>query len=120
MDDLAELERVFKKRFDSARARRRANQETLRAEIERSERRTERFRVDAKLIKFTDTYLQTQAIDQYQQDYVVVDPVCGMELNRADAAGSAEFEGKTYYFCVEACRQKFLDDPSSFIASRHG
>ena len=36
-----------------------------------------------------------------------IDPVCRMEVLE-DQAVSAEYEGRTYYFCSEGCRDKFL------------
>ncbi len=71
--------------------------------------------LDAKLLGFTDTYLRLQVIEQYQQDNMVVDPVCGMRINRADAEAPVEYEGRTYYFCVEQCRQKFLQEPERYL-----
>lgn len=35
------------------------------------------------------------------------DPVCGMSLDEGMAL-HAERDGKTYFFCSEHCRQKFL------------
>jgi len=35
------------------------------------------------------------------------DPVCGMDVAPAEAAGTLERDGQTYYFCSEHCRQKF-------------
>jgi adenylate cyclase len=35
---------------------------------------------------------------------IVVDPVCGMRIDAADAVAMIEHEGQTYYFCSEACR----------------
>lgn len=35
------------------------------------------------------------------------DPICGMTVDEATAL-SAERDGKTFYFCSEHCRQKFL------------
>ena len=37
-----------------------------------------------------------------------MDPICGMTVAVAGARHSAEFEGKTYYFCCAGCRTKFL------------
>ena len=34
---------------------------------------------------------------------LVKDPVCGMEINAASAAGSSEYEGQTHYFCNLNC-----------------
>jgi YHS domain-containing protein len=45
-----------------------------------------------------------------------VDPVCGMELKRADAAGAVDFHGTVYFFCSAACRDQFTADPELFIA----
>jgi Cu+-exporting ATPase len=45
----------------------------------------------------------------------VVDPVCGMTIDPADAAGHADFEGETYYFCHESCLERFNADPRAFL-----
>ena len=42
-----------------------------------------------------------------------IDPVCAMKVNPATAP-QAIHEGKTYYFCSEADRQKFLENPGAF------
>ncbi len=41
---------------------------------------------------------------------VTKDPICGMTVDEATAI-HAERDGKTYYFCSEGCRQKFLSMP---------
>lgn len=74
--------------------------------------------VDAKLLAFTDTYLRVQVIEQYQQSNMVVDPVCGMRINRADAEATAEYGGRRYYFCVKQCHEKFLTDPERYATRR--
>ena len=33
----------------------------------------------------------------------VIDPVCGMSISPADAAGSYQYKGTTYYFCHSSC-----------------
>ncbi len=45
----------------------------------------------------------------------VKDPVCGMDIDPAKAAASMEYKGKTYYFCSEACHNKFKADPKKYI-----
>ena len=45
----------------------------------------------------------------------VVDPVCGMTVDPANAAGSFEYQGKTYYFCNTHCLHRFQKDPESFL-----
>ncbi|MBK7580122.1 MAG: YHS domain-containing protein [Myxococcales bacterium] len=39
------------------------------------------------------------------------DPVCGMTVDPATAL-HAERDGKTFYFCREHCREKFLSAPA--------
>jgi hypothetical protein len=45
----------------------------------------------------------------------VTDPICGMKVDRGKAL-KAEHDGRTYYFCSEGCRTKFL---SAEAASGH-
>jgi Cu+-exporting ATPase len=45
----------------------------------------------------------------------VVDPVCGMTVSPAAAAGSNEYNGQTYYFCSTHCLNKFREDPERFL-----
>ena len=49
----------------------------------------------------------------------VLDPVCGMTIDPADAVGHTEHRGQTYYFCHESCLEAFVADPERFLdASR--
>lgn len=41
----------------------------------------------------------------------VVDPVCGMTIDPANAAEHREYQGATYYFCSANCAQRFDADP---------
>jgi len=41
----------------------------------------------------------------------VVDPVCGMTIDPADAAASSEYKGTTYFFCMPECKEKFEANP---------
>lgn len=42
------------------------------------------------------------------------DPVCGMEVEAAKAAGASTYEGQTYYFCATACKQAFDAEPAKY------
>ncbi len=44
-----------------------------------------------------------------------IDPVCGMTVQPATAAGSSEYQGKTYYFCATSCLDKFRTDPIHYL-----
>ncbi len=46
----------------------------------------------------------------------MIDPVCGMEVNPEDAAGSCQYQDKQYYFCNESCLERFQRDPEAFLA----
>ena len=43
-----------------------------------------------------------------------MDPVCGMDVDPAKAAGTATHGGATYHFCSAGCRDRFLADPARF------
>jgi Cu+-exporting ATPase len=45
---------------------------------------------------------------------MLYDPVCGMEVDPAEAPATARFEGEMYYFCSEDCYQEFMADPEDF------
>jgi YHS domain-containing protein len=42
---------------------------------------------------------------------VTKDPICGMTVDEATAL-PAERDGKTFYFCSDHCREKFLSTPA--------
>jgi Cu+-exporting ATPase len=45
-----------------------------------------------------------------------VDPVCGMTVDPAHAAGSHVWQYKTYYFCSPHCIEKFKADPQRYLS----
>ena len=51
-------------------------------------------------------------IEQKSISLSVIDPVCGMTVDERTAI-SAERDGKTFYFCSEHCRKKFLAPTSA-------
>ncbi len=46
----------------------------------------------------------------------VVDPVCGMTVDRATARHRHVLDGVTYAFCCAGCRDRFAADPGSYTA----
>lgn len=50
------------------------------------------------------------------------DPVCGMEVSRLTVVEALEYEGKTYYFCAEVCKEAFEKEPDKYIKGhrQHG
>ena len=45
----------------------------------------------------------------------VKDPVCGMDIETATAAGRTEHNGQTYYFCGSKCKEKFDLNPEQYL-----
>ena len=43
------------------------------------------------------------------------DPICGMQVDPAHAAGTAEYQGMVYYFCSEHCRAAFIREPARYL-----
>lgn len=43
-----------------------------------------------------------------------IDPVCGMTVDPVDAAGSHQYNGKTFYFCTPSCLERFKHNPAAF------
>ncbi|HKQ90096.1 MAG TPA: heavy metal-binding domain-containing protein, partial [Blastocatellia bacterium] len=43
------------------------------------------------------------------------DPVCGMAVSPATAAGKFDYEGETYYFCHANCLRKFSAAPQGYL-----
>lgn len=44
----------------------------------------------------------------------VTDPVCGMTIDSATAAGQSDHQGTTYYFCSAGCKKQFDEQPEKF------
>ena len=42
------------------------------------------------------------------------DVVCGMQVDPAKAPARSDYDGKTYYFCANACKVKFDADPGKY------
>ena len=55
---------------------------------------------------------------QNHQDASAIDPVCGMTVDPAHAAGSYEYAGQTYYFCNTSCLNRFKADPARYTKPR--
>ena len=49
-----------------------------------------------------------------------VDPVCGMTVDPARAAGKVDHGGRTFYFCSAGCQRRFEADPEKFLPPAAG
>jgi Cu+-exporting ATPase len=48
---------------------------------------------------------------------MAIDPICGMTVDPATAAGQYEYKGVTYYFCAKSCLETFKADPERALRS---
>lgn len=49
---------------------------------------------------------------------MAVDPVCGMSVDQASAAGKAAYKGALYYFCSKRCLDAFQADPEHLVGGK--
>lgn len=49
---------------------------------------------------------------------MAIDPVCGMEVEKATAAATSEYKGQTYYFCAPGCKRAFDQDPEKYVGPK--
>ena len=71
--------------------------------------------VERNLLAFLDDYLRLDHGDEFLDDEIVTDPVCGMRISRGMAAFREEYRGHSYYFCTEDCRNHFQQTPQRYI-----
>ena len=45
---------------------------------------------------------------------VAIDLICGMDLDVHTVKASADYKGKTYYFCAINCKNHFVADPLKY------
>lgn len=60
------------------------------------------------------SFLDKLRADQATSDQVL-DPVCGMTISPAHAAGKSEHAGRTIHFCSTSCKRKFDASPAQFL-----
>jgi len=53
--------------------------------------------------------------DRRETGLLARDPVCAMDVEIARAAASADYEGRTYYFCSLHCKEDFDRQPELYL-----
>ncbi len=48
---------------------------------------------------------------------MVLDVVCGMEIDGAKTKWKTEYKGKTYYFCGPMCKVEFDENSEKYMVS---
>jgi YHS domain-containing protein len=75
--------------------------------------------VEERILAFLEAYLKVETVQQYQEENLVIDPVCGMRINKLNAASEVEYHGVKYFFCAEQCRLSFEEKPERYLAPGH-
>jgi putative ABC transport system ATP-binding protein len=75
---------------------------------------------DQRLKDIADRVLWLEDGRFSREDELVIDPVCGMSLERADARHSIEADGETYWFCCLGCQNEFAQKRAAPDAYRAG
>jgi YHS domain-containing protein len=62
---------------------------------------------------------QQQPAPQAESDHIAIDPVCGMQVDKATARFTATYEAldrpwQTFYFCSEMCKHLFEGEPELY------
>lgn len=71
--------------------------------------------VEERLLEFLDAYLRIdRGSEDFEQD-AATDPVCGMRISRSDVVATADHYGHMYYFCSTDCRDKFMNNPTTYV-----
>jgi xanthine dehydrogenase accessory factor len=59
--------------------------------------------------------LEPIVLEPVVDDIVLLDPVCGMTVEREHARHLAEHDGVVYAFCSIGCRTRFIKEPTAFL-----
>jgi xanthine dehydrogenase accessory factor len=60
--------------------------------------------------------LEAVSLAPVVDDIVLLDPVCGMTVDREHARHLAEHDGAVYAFCSMGCRTAFIKEPGAYVA----
>ena len=69
------------------------------------------------MFSFNVLPFSAEAAMQEEAGNKVLDPVCGMVIERADAAATRQLGGETYYLCSASCAEKFDADAMAYVAA---
>jgi YHS domain-containing protein len=50
-----------------------------------------------------------------QPNQVEHDVICHMDIGLEQAAGRSDYDGRTYYFCANSCKEQFDADPEAAL-----
>jgi YHS domain-containing protein len=58
------------------------------------------------------------AFTQQTTNETVTCPVSGKVMKKSEAKATYEYQGQTYYFCCEGCKEKFIKDPEKYVQKK--
>ena len=50
----------------------------------------------------------------------IIDPLCGRPLTPVTTTPKSEYQGRTYYFCCDLCKQLFDREPQKYAMIEEG
>lgn len=71
-------------------------------------------------MKFTHQRKEGNGMALEPPKLIVLDPVCGMEVEEQHPGDTYEYEKKMYYFCSMECKDKFRQDPVGYTGLKGG
>jgi len=78
---------------------------------------TKHSRILALFLAFSFVFVLA-GIAQLQAEDTVVCAVSGKEMKKSEAKISYEYKGKTYYFCCDMCKEKFVKNPEEYLKKK--
>jgi YHS domain-containing protein len=48
------------------------------------------------------------------------DVICHMDIGIEQSAGRSDWDGRTYYFCANSCKEQFDRDPEAALKAEEG
>jgi YHS domain-containing protein len=71
--------------------------------------------VEGCLLRFVRACLAIRQGSTGDEEPLVTDPVCGMQVRKSLTTSHSEYLGHPYFFCSERCRDKFGADPLRYV-----
>lgn len=71
---------------------------------------------DLEVVRHHDEGMEISPDDK-SSGVMAVDPICGMQVDKASAKYSYDYGGESYYFCSAGCEAKFIQNPEQYQAA---
>jgi Cu+-exporting ATPase len=61
-----------------------------------------------------EKYEDAETIPLVEESPIAIDPICKMDVEKATATLTSEYQGKMFYFCAQYCKDTFEADPEKY------